>query len=341
MKASPPPHFTPPAPRTPVFQRLFVPPPVELPGSVASFTPRLLRGYLLMGTSVIFFAIHALVVKHLHTAHHIDVWQTLWVRFLIGSIVTCAVFLPRGELKPLRAVKVPLLAFRGFMGVLGTICFYVTIPKLGAGVASLIAFTFVLWSILLAAWILSEVLTPRRLTWMTVAFVGLVLLMLRSNSNTELAPWYFYAIALCGAVSAGFVIVSIRHLHHSETTPTIFWAQCAWGIVLTAPALFFIWKTPSLYEAGVLLFCGLLAVAGQLCMTDGFKHLSVGAGAGFQLAVPVLTAIGGVLLLGEHLGFLQWFAAGLIVLGTWFCVTPGRGARTRRQMPEKAGPSET
>ncbi len=283
---------------------------------------KVIRGYVFMSASLLFFASHALMIKYLHVNHQISVWQTLWFRFLVGGVVTAAAFGPRGLLKPLRVVTRKMLAVRGFIGVIGTALFYVAIPFLGAGIASLIGFTFVIWSILLAAWFLKEPLSRHRILWMAVAFAGLILLAKGGGLQAVQAPWYAYLIALGGAVAGGIVIVIIRHLHQTESTATIFWAQSSWGVVMVLPVLIGIWKTPTPGELGLLLFSGSLAAFGQLAMTEGFRHLSVGAGAGFQMAVPVLTAIGGVLFLEEHLALLQWAAAGLIVLGTWRCVLP-------------------
>ena len=270
-----------------------------------------------MGVSVICFAAHTLLIKHMSVAHGISAWQSLWFRFLVGVLVTAMVFGPKGELRALRVVHRKLLIYRGLLGVVGTAFFYLTIPKLGAGISTLLSCAYVIISILLATWFLKEGLSMERLLWIALTFVGLAVLSGTGDSSTADAnPWYF-VLAFGGAVIAGFVIIIVRKLHQSENTPTIFWAQCSWGVVLALPTLLLTWRDPTPMGWGLLFLCGFLSALGQLAMTDGFRLLSVGMGAGFQMALPVLATLGGVAFLDESLTAWQMVAAVLIVFGTW------------------------
>lgn len=294
------------------------------PSQAAPASAELARGSIFMGASVVFFATHALLIKELYVSHGISPWQTLWFRFSVGCLVTAAVFSPRGELKPWRVWHRKLLVLRGVFGVIGTGLYYFTIPLIGAGIATLIGCSYVVFSILLAAWLLREKLTVKRGIWVGIAFVGLALLT-KSPQNaaagTSSAASWVYLLAFAGGLCAACVIITIRKLHHTEATPTIFWAQCAWGVALTTPILFYVWTTPTLAGWGLLGFCGLLSALGQLFMTAGFRHLPVAIGSSFQMGLPVLATLGGVAFLGEHLSLIQWIAATVVVIGTWRTVT--------------------
>ncbi|MEM7013705.1 MAG: DMT family transporter, partial [Verrucomicrobiota bacterium] len=208
-----------------------------------------------------------------------------------------------------------------FFGVLGTGLYYYTIPMIGAGIATLLGCSYVVFSIILAAWLLHEHLTLKRMIWVAITFVGLGLLTRSEEVSRGEAPIWIYFLAFCGGLCAAIVIISIRKLHRDETTPTIFWAQCSWGIVLAAPMMMWNWTTPN-FEAWVLLvLCGLLSTLGQLFMTAGFRHLPVSIGSGFQMGLPVLATLGGVAFLDERLMLLQWLAAAVVVIGTWRTVT--------------------
>lgn len=290
---------------------------VVLPTGEEMENAEIARGSLFMGASVVFFATHALLIKQLYVEHGISPWQTLWFRFFVGVIVTAAVFGPRGDLKALRIFHHRLLILRGVFGVFGTALYYYSIPHIGAGIATLIGCSYVPFSILLAVWLLRERLTIWRGVWVAITFVGLALLSRSDGAGMPPVEPRIYFMALSGGLFAACVVVAIRKLHRTESIATIFWAQCAWGVLLTAPILYFVWKTPSPAVWGLLGLMGLLASLGQLFMTAGFRHLSVAAGSGFQMGLPVLATLGGVAFLGEHLIALQWFGAALVVFGTW------------------------
>ena len=285
-------------------------------------TTHILRGCILMSASLAFFTAHTLLIKSLSVFHGISVWQTLWFRFFVSAVITALVFGPGGDLKFWRVTHHRYLLARGLLGVIGTAFFYLAIDGLGAGVATLITNTYVVFSILLAAWLLKEPLSLRRLAWIAVALTGLAILTTagKVSGMTSSGTWVDYLIAVGGALTAGVVIVIIRKLHRTESTATIFWAQCGWGTVLITPILPFVWSTPTGPAFGLLMTCATLACMGQLTMTAAFRHLPVSMGAGFQMALPVLTAFGGVLFLNEQLAIIQWFAAALIIFGTFNAV---------------------
>lgn len=292
-------------------------PPAAVP---EHYSENLLRGSLLMMASLVFFALQTLAIKELAITHHIGAWQALWFRFAVSAVVTIAIFAPRKQIAWLRVGKTKLLIARGVVGALGTAFFYLTIPKLGAGISTLLSNTYVVFSIVLAAWWLRESLSLRRLVWIGVTFIGMALLVMKNRVVTteDLTPYYI--LAVLGALTAGFVIVTIRSLHRTESTATIFWSQIAWGLLLLTPILPLVW-TPLTWSAfGLLVACGVMAAFGQIFMTAAFRDLPVQMGAGYQMALPVLTAIGGVVCFDERLLPLQWLAAGLILVGTWNAV---------------------
>jgi len=293
------------------------PAPSLIQAPPAEHTENLLRGSLLMMGSLVFFALHTLVIKELAVTHHVGPWQSLWFRFAVSAVVTIAIFAPRKQIAWLRVGHSKLLIARGVVGALGTAFFYLTIPKLGAGISTLLSNTYVVFSILLAAWWLRETLSLRRLMWIGVTFIGMGLLVLKNpvTSTENLTPYYI--LAVLGALTAGFVIVTIRSLHRTESTATIFWSQIAWGLLLLTPVLPLVWTPLTWPATGLLIACGVMAAFGQIFMTSAFRDLPVQTGAGYQMALPVLTAIGGVICFDERLVLLQWLAAGLIVVGTW------------------------
>ncbi|MEZ5302559.1 MAG: EamA family transporter [Verrucomicrobiales bacterium] len=153
-----------------------------------------------------------------------------------------------------------------------------------------------MFAALFAVPLLGERLRPRQLLWMLLSFGGIVLMQggLRYESALPVAA------GVLAAVLAGGVVVSIRALHRSESTPTIFAAQCAWCVILLAPIAFR--GGQSGFSAGMLagvVAGGLCAAAAQLALTQGFRYLTAASGSAAQMALPAFIGIGGVLLFGE------------------------------------------
>jgi len=68
---------------------------------------------------------------------------------------------------------------------------------------------------------------------------------------------------------------------------------------------------------GLLIAAAVAASYGQLAMNEGYRCLSVSAGASIQMLWPVLTTIGGFLLFEETFVTLQLIGAALILASVW------------------------
>ena len=61
----------------------------------------------------------------------------------------------------------------------------------------------------------------------------------------------------------------------------------------------------------------LAAGFGQLAMTEGFRFLSVTAGSAFQMTLPLIISLGGVVFFAEHFTALQIVGGLLILAGSY------------------------
>jgi drug/metabolite transporter (DMT)-like permease len=71
--------------------------------------------------------------------------------------------------------------------------------------------------------------------------------------------------------------------------------------------------TTTLEEAIAALAAGF----GQLAMTEGFRFLSVTAGSAFQMTLPLIISLGGVVFFAEHFTALQIVGGVLILAGSY------------------------
>jgi drug/metabolite transporter (DMT)-like permease len=73
------------------------------------------------------------------------------------------------------------------------------------------------------------------------------------------------------------------------------------------------------FEAMLALAVGVLAFGGHYYFTRGYRGTSVQLGTAMSLSVPVVAALAGALLLGEHLG-VRFLVGGSCVLAACFCI---------------------
>lgn len=257
----------------------------------------------------------ALLVRYLGSTRGVSPWLALFFRATVGALVVMVVYLPGNRVNFRRALLNGKLATRGILGALGTAAYYLTLPVLGAGKATLISNTWVIWGAILAVFVLGETLTLRKILGSLVAVAGIVLLMgLHGGDLTKVG--FYELIALVGAFIAAAVVVIIRQLTRTETSGTIFASQCAYTALLALPFLLAL-PWPSWADTGLLTAAALLAALGQLAMTEGFRFLPISIGGAFQILLPLTITLSGILLFDESFSLTQAGGAALILLGCY------------------------
>lgn len=283
-----------------------------------------------MLASLACFTFNALLIKHLSSVRLVSPWLTMSVRFAVGLLVTSVMFVPSGGTNLRRCFTGWLLASRGIMGAVATAAYYCTVGPLGAGKATFIGNTWCVWGALLAVFTLRERLRWSRAAGIAMAVGGLYLLMdLSPASLSHDGRWE--VVSLGGSVLAAMVVVVIRQLTRTETSATIFASQCVYGLLLAIP--FSLDGAANLHSTDWLLVvvAAACAATGQLAMTEGFRFLPVAVGGGFQIALPLVISIGGVLFFKEAFTVAQAWGGALILAGSFQTVV-GVNWRSRGQV---------
>lgn len=299
--------------------------PISKPG------PRvdLRRGTLWMLLSIACFTGNALLIKHCSSIRHIDPWLTLTFRFAFGLLITAAIFAPSRSLNIRRSFLSWLLASRGVMGALATAAYYASVGPLGAGKATLIGNTWCVWAAAMAAIMLHERLAWMKVLGIAIAIAGLGLLTdISPASLAQDGKWE--AVSLGGAVLAALVVVVIRQLTKTETSATIFASQCVYGLLLALPFAVRGFGQLTAVDCALLTAAAFCAAAGQIGMTEGFRFLTVAAGGAFQITVPLVISLGGILFFDEHFSLVQAIGGGLILGGSFQAVVGLKRGSTRR-----------
>ena len=257
------------------------------------------------------FTANVLLVRALNDLHFANIWLVSCARFIVGLAVVAVVY--RQDWQPRHLVRHGKLIQRGLAGGIGVYLTYLCVVRLGAGRATFINNTYVIWGALLAAWLLKEKLRSALFIGGVLALAGLALLT--KVFSTSAAPGLYDGLAVLSALISAWVVVTIRQLHATEHSSTIFAAQCLYGLVLCGiPALQQL-QPISVVGLVVTALASISAAVGQLAMTRAFRDLPVAEGSLFQMLVPLGTAVGGMLFFAEHFALHEVLGAGLILLG--------------------------
>jgi drug/metabolite transporter (DMT)-like permease len=233
--------------------------------------------------------------------------QIAIVRFAVGVAVVLVVLASlRIQLRPRRW---GWLVARGVFGGTAALLYFISIERIGVGVATLLTYTSPVWSMLFAWLLLHE--RPRRTAFVALAMTlaGVALLASGGNQGWQVGKWEL--VATLAAVISGMAITSVRATRMrsgdgspGESTWAVFASFTTLGLLATVPVLwtpFGVWIAPSPLEWLLLVICGLLSVGGQLLMTSALgRFTAVGMGI-VQQATVVLAMAGGLAFFGERL----------------------------------------
>lgn len=268
------------------------------------------------------FTVMVLLVRALGAMGCANIWLVSCARFVVGLGLISAVYWR--EFQPAHLVRSRKLVERGVVGGIGVYVTYLTVVKLGAGRATFIGNTYVIWGALLAAWMLREKLRPAVLLGGVAALVGIGLLT--NVFSTTAHPGPYDLLAFVAALLSAYVVVTIRQLHDTEHTSTIFSAQCAYGLLICSIPAVLGYQPLSATAWALLFIAGVCAGIGQLAMTRAFRDLPVAEGSLIQMLVPLGIAAGGMVFFGEHFSVHELVGAALILGGTAY--TAVRSATT-------------
>jgi len=243
-------------------------------------------------------------------------------RFIIGGMIVASLAMV-GKAS-LKFSNVLGLVWRGLVGGLSVVLYFVSINGVGLAKSSLINYSYPFFAIIFSAVFLKE--KPGRLVWILLvpAFGGLALLNLPALTS---GGWsWMLAVAWSSAILAGVAVTLIKRLTETDSATSIFLAQCLGG--------FWIMIIPANLEAApagwlpalIILAVGIAAAGGQIIMTWSFKHVDVSTGSLLGTIVPVLNVLAAVVLFGERFAPIEALGAAL-TLGACFALVFAKGRK--------------
>src|SRR5262249_39919759 len=161
--------------------------------------------------------------------------------------------------------------------------FFGALTQTELGRATLLCYTYVLFSALFSALALQERLRPGALVALLLSIVGVGLITGTRPAGIGRGD----TMGLLAGLTGGGAITSIRELRKTETAYAILVVFCAFGLATSLLMAREPWVLP---RGGMLWALGGIAVfgtAGQLLMTAAYRYCSVAAGGLLSLVTVV------------------------------------------------------
>jgi drug/metabolite transporter (DMT)-like permease len=218
-----------------------------------------------------------------------------------------------------------LLFVRGVCGGTAVYIAFLAISKLGLGKGTLLICCYPIFACLFSAMFLKERFGVYSMFAIMVALTGIYFVSRDNGGSFSLLSAFgkYEIITLVGAMMGGIAVVTIRKLHDTDNSWSIYFSQCLGGLVLFGvPALASTWDI-SLSEWLFISGVGVCSTIGQLLMTQGFRYVPVRIGSLFGMLDPVLAYAAGVVIFGEGISVFAVFG-GMLVIGACCMVIRGR-----------------
>ena len=188
---------------------------------------------------------------------------------------------------------------------------------LPSGRAALLGYTMPLWGVILSVWILGERLTPRRIVALVLGLAGIVALMGGSLEGMLQSPVGIVCMLVAAWSWALGVVLMKRLPMGMRTTALTGWTMVLGGIPLLAVAIPL--ETSRLILPSFWVSFGIIYnifIAFMFCYWAWNRivlMVPVAVSSLSSLVTPLIGVLGGVLLLGEPLGWREGLAASLIL----------------------------
>jgi drug/metabolite transporter (DMT)-like permease len=276
--------------------------------------------------AVVCFGVVGALAKWL--SRDFDTVQIVFFRNIVGVVFVGASVWNRPLVQ--QGGRLGLLVFRGVVGTLSLYLFFYAVQTLGLGAATTYQYCYPIFLALLSWLLVGETLTSREWTAIAVGLGG-VLFVFRPDLTMPLRN---HAIGLSNAFLTAVAYFSIRQLSYYYDTRAIVLSFMVSGIGMPIISMVlgtwypqsgldfllgtFHWPT-SYTQWGGLFALGLIAVGGQIFLTEAFTYDKAGRVASIGYSNIVFSSILGLWLgdpfpeLPTLLGMLLIISGGVMV----------------------------
>ena len=297
---------------------------VAVPTSTIAAPETYTKGLAMAGAAMFLYALMDACAKGLAGA--IDPFQILLVRCVFALALGLAMTAARGQtLRQVLRTRQPVLQIaRGLCAIACMYCAILAVGMMSLAEALTIIYAAPIAVTLLAIPLLGEQVGIRRLSAVLVGFVGV--LVVAGPDGAELN--YGLPVALAAMLFYALATVMTRRLGRTDSgLTTHFYTQfCFMGVSL--PMMPFVWVTPGMAEASVLIAAGVCGAVAIYLLTEAHQAAPPAVVAPMDYTVILWGSMLGMLIWGEMPSSTTWVgiaiiaATGLYIAHREFATSP-------------------
>lgn len=260
--------------------------------SGAPALPRIIRAMLWALASAAAFSTMGAMAKLVSAELH--PFEVTFFRCFIGLLLVMPMLLGAGS--TLRTSRPSVHLMRGMLSVVSMLSLFYAMAKIPLAMATAILFTRPIWMLVLARLFLREKVQKDRWLAAAIGFSG-VAVMMQPWQVGDLSPAFGWA--LVAAISIAGVQIFIKAMSDSESaSAVVFYFALITTVATLAPAAA-VWRTPSVWDAGLLVVVALAGNLSQYFLVKGFRLADASAIGPLDYIQLVFATSYGVFLFGE------------------------------------------
>jgi drug/metabolite transporter (DMT)-like permease len=283
----------------------------EVPSIAASAASPNARGAMWMIAAAAIFTLNAAIVRFLG-AVGIDSFQTVFARSVIGLVIPLPFIWYFGVSV---RTRFPMSQVgQGAVGTLALISHFYAWTKLPFADVTSLLFTQALFVLLLAVALLGAHVSRQRWISTICGFAGALLII--KPGFTQMQPATLLPLVAAFGIALQLTLVAGLPKREKELTMLFYFG--AIGTLMTFPLALWVWKTPTLTQAALLIGNGVLGVSSQACIFRAFRVGDPAYVAPFDYSKLILAVALGFFWFGEIPGSWTLLGAAIILISTFY-----------------------
>ena len=272
-----------------------------------------LLGIVLCVLSTIGFTVMGAMVRYV--GDRIPVGELVFARNIVVLVPLVAFLALRGNLRStIRTENFRGHFTRGFVNIISIFCHYAGLVRIPLAEATAIGFATPLFTVALAAIFLGEVVRLWRWSAVFVGFIGVLVMLsphLEASHGSQAALGAI--LVLASAFLIAVVMIHVRHLSKTETTPRLVLYYSFFAAVASLATLYWGWVVPSWSDLLALLCIGACGGLGQTLITESLRYAPASVVAPFGYASMLWSVLIGYFWLGELPVAIVFFGAAIVI----------------------------
>ena len=264
-----------------------------------------------MSGTLISFCLMAVGAREL--SEEIPVFQTLFLRSVIGLILISSVILLLDKKQVFRTERVALHGLRNMFHFCGQYGWFVGIGLLPLAEVFALEFTVPIWTAIIAAFFLRETINPRKAVSIFLGLLGVVVIVRPGVEIIDSASLIVLGAAVCYAVS----YTATKSLSSSESPLTVLFYMCLVQLPVSLLLSLSAWTWPAGIQWLWLLVIGTTALSAHFCLVKAMGYAEVTTVITLDFLRLPLIAMLGVLLYNEEFELYLLIGGALMLLGNW------------------------